>query len=52
MDMVQGKKESEVSVFGIKKLEVFRPGKALSLESCGAQGNDSKVKNRFRIEQV
>jgi len=36
MDKNSAEKEGEVGVYGIKKIEVSRPGSALSLESCGA----------------
>jgi len=53
MDMNHPKKEDEEApIYGIKKIEVERPGEALSLQSCGAQGTDSKIMNRFKVEEV
>lgn len=52
LDMTDGRKEDEDPVFGIRKIEVHRPGKALSLQSCTAQGDDSKIMNRFLVEEV
>ena len=38
--------------YGIKKLEAHRPGIAVSLKSCNVQGSDSKLINRFVLEEV
>lgn len=53
MDMNHPKKDDEEApIYGIKKIEVSRPGEALSLQTCGAQGTDSKIMNRFKVEEV
>jgi hypothetical protein len=52
LDIDQPRNGDEAQVYGIKKIEVSRPGTALSLQTCGAQGQDSKIMNRFKIEEV
>jgi len=36
LDMDLKKEEGEAPIYGIKKIEVSRPGEALSLQTCGA----------------
>ena len=36
MDLDQGKTTDSDAIYGIKKMEVHRPGQALALETCGA----------------
>lgn len=43
---------NEDPAFGIKKIEIYRPGTGVSLQSCTAQESGSKLVNRFKIEEV
>jgi hypothetical protein len=52
LDLDQNTSSEAEPIYGIKKIEVHRPGKALALDSCNAQGTDSKIMNRFKIEEV
>lgn len=43
---------SDAPIYGIKKINVLRPGVALKLETCGAQEGTSKIMNRWKIDEV
>lgn len=44
--------ESGAPVYGIKKIQVIRPGVPLSLQTCGSQEGNSKIMNRWKLMDV
>ena len=43
---------AEIPIYGIRKIQIIRPGTPVMLQTCGSQVGTSKIMNRWKVEEV